>query len=289
MSLRQLPEAPTMARPQNYQWDAPSDVLAKWAEHSFAAAPGADADATISIFDVIGEDGWTGGGVTAKRISAALRSIGNRDVIVRINSPGGDMFEGIAIYNLLRTHPAKVTVEVLGWAASAASIIAMAGDVIRMGLGSFMMVHNAWGLVIGNRHDLREAASLFDGFDAALADIYEARTGMARVEIERLMDAGTFMTAAQAVEYGFADAVDDGVAAPSGDAKSTDRRLMARRQTEAALAKAGFTRTMRSEMLSELIGSATRDAGQPSAARDAGDNPELNAAALQRLIDTIRS
>jgi len=287
MSLRSLPNAPTMARPQNYQWDAPSDVLAKWAEHPFAAAP--DADATISIFDVIGEDGWTGGGVTAKRISAALRSIGNRDVIVRINSPGGDMFEGIAIYNLLRTHPAKVTVEVLGWAASAASIIAMAGDVIRMGLGSFMMVHNAWGLVIGNRHDLREAASLFEQFDAALADIYEARTGMDRVGIERLMDAETFMTAAQAVEYGFADAVDDGVAAPSGDAKSTDRRLMARRQTEAALAKAGFTRTMRSEMLSELIGSATRDAGQPSAARDAGDNPELNAAALQRLIDTIRS
>lgn len=289
MSLRSLPNAPTMARPQNYQWDAPSDVLAKWAEHPFAAAPGADADATISIFDVIGEDGWTGGGVTAKRISAALRSIGNRDVIVRINSPGGDMFEGIAIYNLLRTHPAKVTVEVLGWAASAASIIAMAGDVIRMGLGSFMMVHNAWGLVIGNRHDLREAASLFEQFDAALADIYEARTGIDRVGIERLMDAETFMTAAQAVEYGFADAVDDGVAAPSGDAKSTDRRLMARRQTEAALAKAGFTRTMRSEMLSELIGSATRDAGQPSAARDAGDNPELNAAALQRLIDTIRS
>jgi len=288
MSLRSLPNAPTMARPQNYQWDAPSDVLAKWAEHPFAAAPGADADATISIFDVIGEDGWTGG-VTANRISAALRSIGNRDVIVRINSPGGDMFEGIAIYNLLRTHPAKVTVEVLGWAASAASIIAMAGDVIRMGLGSFMMVHNAWGLVIGNRHDLREAASLFDGFDAALADIYEARTGIDRVGIERLMDAETFMTAAQAVEYGFADAVDDGVAAPSGDAKSTDRRLMALRQTEAALAKAGFTRTMRSEMLSELIGSATRDAGQPSAARDAGDNPELNAAALQRLIDTIRS
>ena len=287
MSLRSLPNAPTMARPQNYQWDAPSDVLAKWAEHPFAAAP--DADATISIFDVIGDDGWTGGGVTAKRISAALRSIGNRDVIVRINSPGGDMFEGIAIYNLLRTHPAKVTVEVLGWAASAASIIAMAGDVIRMGLGSFMMVHNAWGVVIGNRHDMREAAILFDQFDAALADIYEARTGMDRVGIERLMDAETFMTAAQAVEYGFADAVDDGVAAPSGDAKSTDRRLMARRQTEAALAKAGFTRTMRSEMLSELIGSATRDADQPSAARDAGDNPELNAAALQRLIDTIRS
>lgn len=289
MSLRNLPEAQAFARPRTYQWDAPSDVLERWAEQPHASATVDGTDTTISIFDVIGEDGWTGGGVTAKRISAALRSIGNRDVIVRINSPGGDMFEGIAIYNLLRTHPAKVTVEVLGWAASAASIIAMAGDVIRMGLGSFMMVHNAWGLVIGNRHDLREAASLFDEFDAAIADIYHARTGMDRVSIERLMDAETFMTAAQAVEYGFADAVDDGVAAPSGDAKSTDRRLMARRQTEAALAKAGFTRTMRSEMLSELIGSATRDAGQPSAARDAGDNPELNAAALQRLIDTIRS
>src|SRR5690606_40681426 len=106
--------------------------------------------------------------------------IGSQDITVRINSPGGDMFEGIAIYNLLRAHPAKVTVEGLGWAASAASIIAMAGDEIRMGLGSFMMVHTAWGIVIGNRHDMRDAATLFDRFDAAIADIYQARTGMKR-------------------------------------------------------------------------------------------------------------
>jgi len=283
MSLRSLPNAPTMARPQNYQWDAPSDVLAKWAEHPFAAAPGADADATISIFDVIGEDGWTGGGVTAKRISAALRSIGNRDVIVRINSPGGDMFEGIAIYNLLRTHPAKVTVEVLGWAASAASIIAMAGDVIRMGLGSFMMVHNAWGLVIGNRHDLREAASLFDGFDAALADIYEARTGMARVEIERLMDAGTFMTAAQAVECGFADVVDDAEIHPETNASAPIRpEIQARRRIDAALAKQGVSRTERRKMFNQIAG--MHDAAD-TATHDAG----FHAAAIQRLIDTIRS
>ena len=283
MSLRSLPNAPTMARPQNYQWDAPSDVLAKWAEHPFAAAPGADADATISIFDVIGEDGWTGGGVTAKRISAALRSIGNRDVIVRINSPGGDMFEGIAIYNLLRTHPAKVTVEVLGWAASAASIIAMAGDVIRMGLGSFMMVHNAWGLVIGNRHDLREAASLFDGFDSALADIYEARTGMARVEIERLMDAGTFMTAAQAVEYGFADVVDDAEIHPETNASAPIRpEIHAKRRIDAALAQQGVSRTERRKMFCQIAG--MHDAAD-TATHDAG----FHAAAIQRLIDTIRS
>lgn len=282
MSLRNLPEAKTFQRPQNFQWDAPSDVLAKWAERPLAAAD--DADNTITIFDVIGEDFWTGGGVTAKRVSAALRSIGKNDVTVKINSPGGDMFEGIGIYNLLRAHPAKVTVEVLGWAASAASIIAMAGDEIRMGLGTFMMVHNAWGVVVGNRHDMRDAADLFDGFDSAIADIYEARTGMKRADIEKLMDAETFMGPSEAVKNGFADAVDDGIEAPEGDAKNMDRGLMARRQTEAALARAGFSRETRSEMLLEM-GVGARDAAHKPAARDAG----VDQAALQRLIETIRS
>ncbi|TWG97012.1 Protease subunit of ATP-dependent Clp proteases [Ochrobactrum sp. J50] len=290
MSLRKLPEAQVFARPQNYQWDAPSGVLTKWAEHSLAAVPDADGDTTISMFDVIGEDGWTGGGVTASRISAALRSIGNKDITVRINSPGGDMFEGIAIYNLLRAHPAKVTVEVLGWAASAASIIAMAGDVIRMGLGSFMMVHNAWGVVIGNRHDMREAASLFDEFDVALADIYHARTGMDRIGIERLMDAETFMTAAQAVEYGFADAVDDAIVHGGNDedraraAATAPVRpeIQARRRIDAALAKQGVSRTERRKMFNQIAG--MHDAAD-TATHDAG----FHAAAIQRLIDTIKS
>lgn len=284
MSLRKLPEARTFQRPQNFQWDAPSDVLAKWAETAPMAA--SSDDDTITMFDVIGEDWWTGGGVTAKRISAALRQIGDRDVTVKINSPGGDMFEGIAIYNLLRAHKAKVTVEVLGWAASAASIIAMAGDEIRMGLGTFMMVHNAWGVVIGNRHDMREAADLFDGFDSAIVDVYEARTGLKRAEIEKLMDAETFMGPSEAVEKGFADVVDDGIEQPEGDAKNMDRGLMARRQTEAALARAGFTRDKRSELLLEMgVSAAPRDASRKPAARDAG----VDQAALQRLIETIRS
>lgn len=286
MSLRKLPEAQVFARPRNYQWDAPSDVLTKWAEHPLAAVPDADGDTTISIFDVIGEDFWTGSGVTANRISAALRSIGNKDITVRINSPGGDMFEGIAIYNLLRAHPAKVTVEVLGWAASAASIIAMAGDDIRMGLGSFMMVHNAWGVVIGNRHDMREATELFDGFDAAIADIYQARTGMTRTDIEQLMDAETFMSSEQAVEYGFADAVDDGVDAEidaKADASAQVRpEIHAKRRIDAALAQQGITRSERRKMLNQIAG--MHDAAD-TATHDAG----FHAAAIQRLIDTIRS
>lgn len=282
MTIRHLPEAKTFRRPQNFQWDAPSDVLVQWAEKPFAAAEG-DAS-TITIYDMIGEDAWTGGGFTAKRMAAALRAIGKNDITVKINSPGGDVFEGIAIYNQLVQHPGKVTVDVMGWAASAASIIAMAGDEIRMGLGTFMMVHNSWGVVIGNRHAMRESANLFDGFDAALVDIYEARTGMPRVKIEKLMDAETFMGPSQAVENGFADIVANDLSAETGDAKNMDRRLMARRRTEAALARAGLSRNARSEILAELMNPTARDAGQP-AVRDAG----IDVAAVQRLINAIKS
>ena len=117
MSLLDLPRAAMPARPKNFQWDAPSDVLTQWADRPLAAA--SEDAATISIMDVIGEDWWTGNGFTAKRASAALRAVGNVDVTVNINSPGGDMFEGIAIYNLFAAHPGKVTVNVLGLAASA--------------------------------------------------------------------------------------------------------------------------------------------------------------------------
>lgn len=278
MSLRKLPEAKAFQKPSNFQWDAPSDVLAKWAESPQVSE--ADDPNTISIYDVIGEDWWTGGGFTAKRMAAALRSIGKNDVTVKINSPGGDMFEGIAIYNLLRDHPAKVTVEVMGWAASAASIIAMAGDEIRMGLGTFMMVHNAWGVVVGNRHDMRDGAALFDGFDSAIADIYEARTGMDRKAIVKLMDAETFMGPSEAVDNGFADTIDtDRTEASTNAAATPDRAVMARRRTEAALAKAGVSRNERSEILSELL-ATPRDASRSTQAeRDAGQL----AAALKRL------
>ena len=129
MSLRKLPEAKAFQKPTNFQWDAPSDVLAKWAESPQAAE--ADDPNTVSIYDVIGEDWWTGGGFTAKRMSAALRSLGKGPVTVAINSPGGDMFEGIAMYSMLREHPGEVTIKVMGLAASAASIIAMAWTPIR--------------------------------------------------------------------------------------------------------------------------------------------------------------
>lgn len=275
MSLRKLPAARALSRPEGYGAEAPTDVLRMWAEGPHAAD---STDPTvISVYDVIGEDPWTGGGWTARRMAGALRSIGAKDVTVSINSPGGDMFEGIAIYNLLREHPAKVTVKVMGYAASAASIIAMAGDQILMGIGSQMMIHNAWGLTIGNKHDFQAAAELFGTFDQSMAEIYAARTGKSEADIAALMDGtsrgadGTWMTAKQAVDQGFADGTTDEQLSTSS---ASTRGVIARRRADALLADK-LPRSERRRLLRELAG--THDAAE-DAMRDAGVTPELEAA-----------
>ena len=160
---------------------------------------------SISIYDAIGQDPWSGEGVTTKRIAAALRSVNGADVTVNINSPGGDMFEGLAIYNLLRDYSGKVTVKVLGLAASAASIIAMAGDEIRIARAGFLNIHNCWVVALGNRQDLLEVASRLEPFDQAMAEIYATRTGSKLSAMQQLMDADTWLNGSAAVEQGFAD------------------------------------------------------------------------------------
>lgn len=270
MTLRKLPEA-NFERPKAYQGDPQSTALEQWRPQAAEAT-----DATISVYDVIGQDWWTGEGVTAKRVAGALRSIGAKPVTVSINSPGGDMFEGLAIYNLLREHPAEVTVRVMGMAASAASIIAMAADKLEMGLGSFLMIHNSWGGVVGNQHDLREAAETFAEFDAAMADIYAARSGMPAKDVAKMMDAETWMRAEKAMELGFADGTFD---APEGDDAPAQK---ARAKLEASLAKAGLPRSERRKLLKDA-------AGTPSAAGTATPSAGFDEAALRRLIETIKA
>jgi len=279
MSLLKLPEIKALQEPKGYSWDVPSDALARWTDMPMAAQ---DQPETITIYDVIGEDPWSGGGFTARRMNAALRSIGAKDVTVKINSPGGSVFEGFAIYNELRQHKAKVTVEVMGIAASAAAYIAMAGDDIRMGLGSFIMVHNAWGMVIGNRNDLAESIITLEQIDNAQIDIFEARTGLSRDKIEAFMDAETFLSANEAVKNGFADSVMDAASVDTAARASIPGDILARRQMESALAKQGVGRKERSELINSLSG--PRDAAEP-AARDAG---ELSAG-LGQLLQTLRS
>lgn len=260
MSLKKLPQINAKA-PHGVSFDAPSDAMARWD----AAVAAANTDsATITMYDAIGEDPWSDGGVTAKKVAAALRSIGDRQVTVSINSPGGDFFEGIAIYNLLREHPYKVTVKVVGLAASAASIIAMAGDEIQVARSGFLMIHNAWAVVIGNRNDLTEAAGVMAGFDEAMADLYAQAAGITKEEAARLMDEETWLNGQEAVDAGFATALlpaDEVVEESASDGRSK----AAIRKVETLLAKQGMPRSERRDLLRQIKGTPSAAHVTPSA------------------------
>ncbi len=280
MSLKKLPEIRADHRLAKAGFDLRPDAVDRW-EPAVCAKAGDDAEASISIYDSIGEN-WEGTGITSKRISAALRSIGAKDVVVNINSPGGDFFEGMAIYNLLREHQGKVTVRVLGVAASVASVIAMAGDEILIGDGAFFMIHNAWAVAVGNRHDMMDSAKLLEPFDAAMAALYAHQTGMSTTEAAAMMDQETWIGAQQAVDDGFAT----GLLPSSEITKSTQASTKSKPLAliEASMAKAGISRNSRRDTFKALF------SGTPGAAEDATPSagPEV-AALLQSLTAAIRA
>jgi ATP-dependent Clp protease, protease subunit len=162
------------------------------------------ASAEILIYEDIGEGFFTSG-VTAQGFLKELRALGDvKQLDIRINSNGGSVFDGVAIYNALRQHPASKTVHVDGIAASIASIIAMAGDDIRMGEGAWMMIHDPSGLAIGTSEQMRDTADLLDGIKSQLVDIYTSRTGLEPDAVQAMMAAETWMTAEDAINQGFA-------------------------------------------------------------------------------------
>ncbi|MGE8122568.1 head maturation protease, ClpP-related [Pseudomonas fulva] len=218
---------------------------------------------TITIYGVIGED-WYGEGVTLKRIDAALRAIGDREVTVYINSPGGDMFEGIAIYNRLLEHSQMVTTKVLGMAASAASIIYLAGAERQVASSAFLMIHNCWTFLAGNRHYLRDVADDMQEFDAAMSDLYAETSGQTPESMAELMDDETFIRGKLAVELGLATGL---LAATEVTERETEEtgQANALKAMDAALAKAGMPRSERRELF------ATFKSGMPRAA--SGNTP----------------
>ncbi|WP_024559418.1 head maturation protease, ClpP-related [Franconibacter pulveris 1160] len=262
MTIKSLPAAPEGRPFAREKPDLPAAAMERWNGGIRAAR---DGDNSISIFDVIGADYW-GDGVTASRIAGALRSLNGADVTVNINSPGGDMFEGLAIYNLLREYEGKVTVKVLGLAASAASIIAMAGDEVQIGRGAFLMIHNCWVYAMGNRHDLAQIAADMAPFDKAMSDIYQARSGLDADTVDKMMDGETYIGGSEAVEKGFADSL------LSADeiADDDESPAAALRKLDALLAKANTPRSERRKLLKALSGStpgaAAKPDGTPSAA-----------------------
>lgn len=159
--------------------------------------------AEILIFDEIGGSF----GISAEDFVMELQGIDADNIEVRINSPGGSVFDAIAIYNALIKHPANVTTYVEALAASAASIIAMAGDKCIMMVGSQMMIHDALGAEMGNARDMREMAKFLDAQSDNLATIYAAKGGGVPEDWRALMLAETWMLANEAVEMGLADEV----------------------------------------------------------------------------------
>lgn len=284
MSLRSLPELKAERLPTICAFEPDADAIDRWNAGIMAAAQ--SSENTISILDVIGEDYWTGNGVTSKRVAAALRAIGDQDVFVDLNSPGGDFFEGVAIYNALRAHPRKVTVRILGLAASAASVIAMAGDDIQIGKAGFLMVHNAWVIAVGNRHDLMDAAKTMKPFDDAMATVYSDRAGVKKSKAAEWMDNETWFNGEQAVDAGLADNFlpADQVAEDSAKA-SAAKSINATRRVEALLAKSGIPRDERRSLIGEVKGPSAVATGEHPAVADVDDIK----AALARLTATIET
>ena len=257
-------------------------VFEKWSADAAGVRAVSGGDNVITMFDVIGEDYWSGGGVTAKKVASQLRAIGDRPVEVQINSPGGDMFEGIAIYNVFREHPQPVTFKVMGMAASAASVITMAGDTVEIGAASFLMIHNCWVLAMGNRHDMRETADFLEPFDTAMADVYALRSSQKVADVAKWMDDETFMSGSVAIDRGFADALlsADSMKLDSG-AQSRDREVNELRALELQLVCAGATRDEARARINKIK-------GPQSAALDVAAHAGDDYSGIAGLIASIR-
>lgn len=173
-----------------------------------AAVKAGGAELELSMLDMIGADWWSGGGVTSKWVKQQLDANPDATTIrVLLDSPGGSVFDGVAIHNLLKRHKANVEIEVIGEASSAASVIAMAGNTIKMHEGTAMMIHRASCMAWGFDEDLRTAADALTVITGSITDIYETRTGRARADIEAMVKKETWMSASVAVKEGFADEV----------------------------------------------------------------------------------
>lgn len=284
MSLRKLPELQAFQKPDWLNFGPPDQNIEAFDPAIVSAA--ADDATEISIYGQIGIDPMTAVDNSERRIGAALRAIGKRDVTVSINSPGGSFFSGVAIYNLLRAHPAKVTVNVVGMAGSAASVIAMAGDETLMADGSFIMVHNASGVIIGNKFDAKDASELLAEVDDAMAQIYAARAGVepkvAAAWMDRRRGGGTMFNASSAIENGLADRK---LAPGAVKIKAEATKAVPReRVMENALVAAANMSPQDAKAFIADIKSGTRDA-PVNVTRDADDLK----AAIQQLIETIRN
>lgn len=161
---------------------------------------------TLFLNGTIADESWYDDDVTPQLFKNDLYN-GSGDVTVWLNSPGGDCVAAAQIYNMLKEYPGNITIKIDGIAASAASLIAMAGNEVLMSPVSMMMIHNPMTAAIGNADDMQKAAAMLDEVKDSIINAYELKTGLSRAKLAHLMDDETWMNAVKAVELGFADGI----------------------------------------------------------------------------------
>jgi ATP-dependent protease ClpP protease subunit len=190
------------------------------AANAFSAKKKADNELEIMLYGEIGQDFW-GMGIGAKDVADQLKAAGDvSKIVLRINSPGGDVFEGAAIFNLLASQSAEVDVVIDGLAASAASYIAMIGKTVTMGEGAMIMIHNPWSFAIGDANDMRATANVLDKVRDSMLSGYMKRYTGTKDELIAALDAETWLTAEDAKACGFCDSITSADAETKAKAKA---------------------------------------------------------------------
>lgn len=187
---------------------------------AFEEGGGAGQPNTLRLEGPIAEESWWGDEVTPAQFRADL-SAHPGDLTVYINSPGGDVVAGSLIYSMLKEHEGQITVRIDGLAASAASVVAMAGDRVEMAPTAYMMIHNAATIAMGNKADMQAAAEMLAEIDRGIRTAYALKTGKSERELAKMMDAETWMSAAKALEDGFIDAISYGEPLPAAPEDAT--------------------------------------------------------------------
>jgi len=162
---------------------------------------------SLELKGPIAEESWWGDEVTPKMFKAELAKRNGKNITVWINSPGGDVFAASQIYTALMEHTGHVTVKIDGYAMSAASVVAMAGTKTMMSPTAILMVHNPWGIAMGDAGEMEHMAEVLSEVKESIINAYEIKTGLTRKEISKIMDAETYMNAKKALEHGFIDEI----------------------------------------------------------------------------------
>ena len=260
-------------------------------ERSYRVENKASDEATVYIYDEISM--W---GVDANQFAKDFNAITAKTIHVRVNSPGGSVFDGLAIFNTIQQHKSKVIAHIDGLAASIASVLVLAADEVQMAKNAFYMIHQPWSMVIGTSEDMRKEADLIDKVDGSIIQTYVDKTGKKESEIVDMMNEETWLTAEEALEMGFADSIfedkkeetkkamalfDLSLFAKVPDKIKNQAKELTAREIEDALRDAGLSRKKAKSILAEGLQSEQRDAEkivvppvEEGELRDAVDPPE---------------